>query len=130
MKHVKLYEQFTEQVDEARINSEKRPDLVDKYSQYKSVTVKRLYTDDDGVPAKGLSGTAGDYPALGPGKSVDVINPGTHPIVKVTLPPSWLNIGKKLAKEGLVSVYLKGAGPYDGKITATEAWFDEHIEFS
>jgi hypothetical protein len=129
MKHIKLFEQFAEAMLE-RESSVPRQDLIDKYSQYKSVTVKRLYIDDDGIPSKGLSGPAGDYPHLGSGKSVNVINPGTHPIVKVTLPPYHLAIGKKLAKQGLVSIYLKGAGPYDGLITATEAWFDEHIEFS
>lgn len=129
MKHIKLFEQFTEAMLE-RENSVPRQDLIDKYSKYKSVTVKRLFIDDDGIPSKGLSGTAGDYPALGPGKSINVINAGTHPIIKVTLPPYHLNIGKKLAKEGLVSIYLKDAGPYDGYITATEAWFDEHIDFA
>jgi hypothetical protein len=128
MKHIKLFEQFAEAMLE-RQHSVERPDLVDKYSAYKTVTVGKLLVDDDGIPAKGLSGTAGDYPNLISASSVGVIVPGTHQITKVTEAPKHLNIGKKLAKEGLVSIYLKDAGPYDAKITATEAWFDANINF-
>lgn len=127
MKHIKLYEQF---VTEAETSSQ-RPDLIDKYSKFKTLSIgegfKPLPVDEDGIPAKGTLDQ--NYPKLSNASSAGVINAGTHQIIKVTPPPFHLKIGKKTAKAGLVSIYLKNAGTYDSVITATEEWFDTNCSF-
>jgi hypothetical protein len=128
MKHIKLFEQFAEAMLE-RETSVERPDLIEKYSKFKTLTIdNKCPIDDNGIPAKGIMDQ--NFPKLSSASSAGVINAGTHPIVKVTLPPFHLKIGKKTAKAGLVSIYLKDAGPYNGCITATEEWFDENVKFN
>lgn len=124
MKHVKLFENF---INEAETSVE-RPDLVDKYSKFKTLTIDKLLPiDDNGIPAKGL--TSQNFPSLSQAKSANYINPGTHQIIEVTPAPFHLKVGKKTAKAGLVQIHLKNAGPYMGSITATEDWFEQNVKF-
>ena len=128
MKHVKLFENFINEGNE----SVERQDLVDKYSEFKTLELKpsQITLDDDGVPSNNKFSKAEGYEALSSSKGSWYINAGEYPIKKVYLVKDKLNIKKPVADEGLVQIYLEHTqpSPYQ-KITATESWFEANCIF-